>query len=310
MTAKPNIDKSQIQALVRSCFDEPIDDLAPLGTGQIALVYSFRAGDQEFVIRFVESKMAHTLKKEVAVANLLQGSEVLLPPILHQGPFEAFYFAIALRAAGQPLDELNTEQYKLVLPDLIKMLDTIHQADLGNTQGYGFFDETAVGQSASWPDFLLKVGQEEEDGFYGHWHHLFEDSFLERPLFDQLYAEMQRLFSYLPTERWLVHGDYGYNNVLAEGEKVTAVLDWANAKFGDFLFDVAYLTTSATIDYVAAFQQFYRTHNREVPHFLERIRCYQCYISLDGLRFFAKTDSRDGYEWIKRGIAKNLGFGT
>lgn len=309
MTIKPIIDETEVITLLSQFFNQPIDDLAPLGTGHMALVFSFRADDQAFVIRFVENKMAHTLKKEMVVAKLLQGSEVPLPPILHQGTLAEFHFAIAQRAAGLPLDELTAEQYEQVVPAVIAMLDAIHQVDVSGTQGYGMFDETAVAPFSSWPEYLLQVAEEEEGGFYGKWHHLFEESFLERPLFEQLYAEMQRLFTYLPEERFLTHGDYGWNNVLAENGKVTAVLDWANAQYGDFLFDIAYLTASAKVDYVVAFQQYYRAHNRVVPHYWERIRCYQCYAALDGLRFFAKAGNLDGYQWVKRSIATKLGFG-
>jgi hygromycin-B 4-O-kinase len=242
----------------------------------------------------VEKKMAHTLKKEIVVAALLQGSEVPLPPILHQGTMAEFHFAIAPKAAGLPLDELTSEQHEQVVPDVMSKLDAIHQVDVSGTQGYGMFDETAVGQFSSWPDYLLSVAEEEEEGFYGKWHRLFDESFLERLLFEQLFAEMQRLFTYLPEERFLIHGDYGWNNVLAEGGKVTAVLDWANAQYGDFLFDIAYLTASAKVDYVDAFQQYYRAHNRAVPHYLERVRCYQCFSNLDGPLVFPNVILKKG----------------
>jgi hygromycin-B 4-O-kinase len=308
MTIKPIIEKTEVLALLTQFYNQPVYELAPLGTGHIALVFSFWVDDQEYVARFVENKMADALKKEIAVANLLKGSDVPLPPILHQGTFADFHFVIAPRAAGLPLDEMTSEQYEQVLPDVIAMLDAVHQVDISGTQGFGVFDETAVGQFSSWPEYLLRVAEEEEVGFYGKWHGLFEETFLERPLFEQLFAEMQRLFTFLPEERYLIHGDYGFNNVLAERGKVTAVLDWANAKYGDFLFDIAYLTASTKVDYEAAFQQYYHVHHRAVPHYSERVRCYQCYTTLDGLRFFAKTGNHDGYQWVKRGIAENLGF--
>ena len=71
---------------------------------------------------------------------------------------------------------------------------------------------------------MLNVFNEKEGDFYGRWHGLFETSFLERPLFDQLYAEMESLFPYLPDERHLIHGDYGFNNVLAQDGEITAVI--------------------------------------------------------------------------------------
>ena len=40
---------------------------------------------------------------------------------------------------------------------------------------------------------------------------------------------------------YLLHGDYGFDNVLVDQGKISGVLDWANAKYGDFLYDVAWL---------------------------------------------------------------------
>lgn len=308
MSIKPAIEKSKISDLITQFYVTPIFDLAPLGTGHMALVHSFRVANQLYVIRIIEKKMAHTLTKEIDIGKLLHGSGVPLPPILHDGNFGDFHFAIAPFAPGQILDELTAAQHAKALPNIIKTVDMIHQVDVSSTTGFGAFYETAVGPFATWQDYLLSVGEEEESGFFGNWHRLFEDSFLERPLFDQLYNEMQRLFAYLPTERYLIHGDYGFNNVLVDEGRVTAVLDWANAKFGDFLFDVAYLTNSDQANYITEFEHYYHSQNRAVPHYFERIRCYQCYISLDGLRFFAKVGNKDGYGWIKQGISRNLGY--
>ncbi len=313
MSVKPSVDEREAQQFLGQFFDEPVREVAPLGTGHMARVYSFWAGKKEWVVRFVNGTMVDTLRKETAVAKLLSGTAVPLPLILHHGDYRYSdlsngYFAIAPRVAGRPLDELSPEEYAQALPDVIMMLDTIHQVDVSGTTGYGFFDETGDAPLSNWRDYLLSVAEENEGDFYGQWHHLFEESFLERPLFDQLYSEMQRLFVYLPEERYLVHGDYGFNNVLAEGEQVTAVLDWANAKYGDFLIDVASLSASSKIDYVTQFKLYYEAHGRIVPNYLERIRCYQCRGSLDGMRFFAKTDNCDGYEWIKDLIARDLGF--
>jgi aminoglycoside phosphotransferase (APT) family kinase protein len=44
-----------------------------------------------------------------------------------------------------------------------------------------------------------------------------------------------------PEERRFLHGDDGFGNVLARDGEVTAVLDWLDAKDGDFVDDVAWL---------------------------------------------------------------------
>jgi hygromycin-B 4-O-kinase len=306
---KPVIESFQVAALLSDYFDQPITEVVPLGTGHIARVFSFQAGDQAYVIRFVTAQMAHTLKKEAFIATLLAATDIPLPPILHQGTFQDDYFAVAPKAPGTPLDELSRETYMQLIPTVIDTLDAIHQIDISHTEKYGIFDDTGVGLFSSWQAHLLSVAVEEaEESFFGKWHRLYEESFLERELFERLFEQMKSLLGYVPEERFLVHGDYGFNNVLAEEGKITAVLDWANAQYGDFVYDIAWLDFySPGVGYLARFQQYYQAQNRPVPHFAERLRCYACYISLNALRFYAKSDLREAYGWVRQRIFDILG---
>lgn len=308
---KPPITPTEVTSLLANYFEQPIEAVAPLGTGHIARVFSFQTGGKAYVIRFLTETMAAAFKVEAAIGDLLAATDgvtqkVPLPPILHHGTFGEYHFAVTPMAAGQPLDELSPQAAAQILPKVVATLDAIHQVDVSGTQGYGWLDEAANGRFSSWPAFLLSVFNETEGDFYGFWHGLFETSFLERPLFDQLYTEMQYLFPYLPEERYLVHGDYGFNNVLAQDGEITAVIDW-NAKYGDFIFDIARLSfISPDVGYPDRFLRYYAAQNRQVPHFVERLRCYQCYTALDGLRFFAKMDQPDGYAWVKERITAVL----
>jgi hygromycin-B 4-O-kinase len=40
-------------------------------------------------------------------------------------------------------------------------------------------------------------------------------------------------------EKKLTHGDFSSNNVLINGQKITGILDWDCALYGDLLFDMA-----------------------------------------------------------------------
>jgi thiamine kinase-like enzyme len=42
----------------------------------------------------------------------------------------------------------------------------------------------------------------------------------------------------------LVHSDLLHYNVLVAADRVTAVLDWGSSLYGDFLFDLAWLSTA------------------------------------------------------------------
>ena len=149
-----------------------------------------------------------------------------------------------------------------------------------------------------------KSKEEEEDwNFYGKWHTLFDNTFLERDVFDSIYRKMSRLLDSCPEERYLVHGGYGFSNVIAHEGSITGVLDWIDAKYGDFVYDIAWLNLwSPEVNFGELFRQFHHQQGVSIPAYDERLRCYQCYISLDALRFFAKSNQPDAYQWARKRI--------
>jgi hypothetical protein len=70
------------------------------------------------------------------------------------------------------------------------------------------------------------------------------------------------------------------------------VLDWANMRYGDPLYDVAYL-------------QLYLTGNEEIVDrsayvdYDARLRCCLLFQALDGLRFYARTNQLDQYRYLQ-----------
>ncbi len=102
-------------------------------------------------------------------------------------------------------------------------------------------------------------------------------------------------------DRFLVHGGYGYGNLLIENGRVTGVLDWIDATYGDFVYDVAWLDYfRGDIKYPELYEQYAAERGLSIPSFRERLLCYQGFIGLDGLRFFAKTGDAAGYTWTRK----------
>jgi len=54
------------------------------------------------------------------------------------------------------------------------------------------------------------------------------------------------------------------------------------------------------------FQRYYQERQIVVPAYEERILCYQCYITLDALRFFAKSGQEESYGWVRAKIFQKL----
>jgi hygromycin-B 4-O-kinase len=306
---RPTVDQNQVLTLLSEHFTGPITDLTPLEGGQVARTFAFRAGEQEYIVRFHKDNMlTSNFPKEMYVYKKLAPTRIPIPPLLQVGRLGELHFAISQKVPGKMLEQHTPQEVERMLPQLIDMLDAIHQVDVSDTEGYGTFDYLGQGMSSSWHGYLLQVAQEEDErDYFGKWYHLFADTFLERDIFDHIYRSMQSLLQYCPGDRFLLHGNYSLRNVLAQNDKITAVLDWVDAKYGDFVFDIAPFDFWCPWLHVSeGFQQYYQQRQREVPFFKERLLCYQCYHALSALRFYAASTHKQGYQLTRARILQML----
>jgi len=126
-------------------------------------------------------------------------------------------------------------------------------------------------------------------------------------VFDQTYAAMIDLAQYAPKERYLVHGDFHLGNMLSDKGRITAIVDWEMAMYGDFMFDAAVLHLWVPqIGFPQRLQEFWEREGEEIPHFEKRLLCYQLFKGLDGLRFYAKKDDKPSYDFMKSHLIQLL----
>jgi hygromycin-B 4-O-kinase len=300
-SVKPAVDRESILALLREAFDLPIQDLTPVQGGPVAQTLSFRVSEKEYILRFTSSSMDASYQKEAFIYEHFASPEIPIPPVLKVGRLGDSYYAIAQKMPGRGLNFLSQDEYQQALPSIIQTLVAIHQVKVHEGQDFGGFDDHGIGVSPSWKGFIAKVNEEERpDGFFGKWHVLFSTTFLERDLFETVYKHMLRLLEFCPEERHLVHGGYGHNNLLTQEGKVTGVLGWFDAMYGDFVYDIARidLWPPYGIDYAEFFHQYYASKGISLPNYRERMTCYKLYTGLDGMRFFAKTNNREKYQSV------------
>jgi hygromycin-B 4-O-kinase len=273
---KPIVEQETILALLQASFTTPIEALVSLEGGQVAQTFSFTAGDQAYILRFSPGSFDVTFEKERFIYTHFASSSIPIPPILKIGKLGELSYAISRKIAGRRLLALTRTEYEQILPSLIRTLHAIHQVDVSSWHGFGGIDDNGTGTCSSWHDYIAQINEEEwADGFFGKWHVLFETTFLEREFFETISHQLQRLLPFCSEERWLVHGGYGFNNVLAENGAVTAVLDWTEAMYGDFLYDVAWLNFwDPGHDYQAIFRADYAERGFAVPDFEQRLLCY------------------------------------
>jgi hygromycin-B 4-O-kinase len=297
---KPDVDIARLTELLQKQLGQPPTDLAPIESGQIAAVYSFDSGGEGYVVRLSTEQHAESVKKDQFIAKMLAPTPIPVPPVLHTLKMDDLHVGISPRFSGVQLDQLPRWEYLGLIPAMIESLDDIRRVDISSTEGYGYFDGKGIGPSASWPEYLLGIQNEQSEGtFYGRWHHLFDETFMDRDYFDHVHGKMAALMEFCPPERYLVHSDYGWDNVLAQDGEITAVLDWANALLGDFLYDVAWMDIySPELDLRAQFKEHFHGQGVPVENYEQRVLAYQCHISLESQMYTTMTNRPKDYKWI------------
>lgn len=300
----------EVRHLLNQHFGTPVVNLTPVDGGQVARTFAFLVGEQEYIIRFNKDNMlTSNLPKEAYLSQKLAATRIPIPPILHVGRLGELHFAISRKVPGQMAQTLSAQEIKQLLPQLIEMLDSIHHIDVSDTRGYGVFNYQGRGLASNWQDFLAIIAKEEDErDYFGKWYHLFDDTFLERDFFKNIYRRMCSLLEYCPTERYFVHGNYSLHNILIQDGRITAVLDWVDARYGDFVYDIAGLDFwYPWLNVREAFQHYYEEQQVELPFYKERLLCYECYTALSGLRFFAQTGDEPSYQIVRSLIQLKLG---
>ena len=306
---RPVVPDARVLELLQERFAPSATDLVPVEGGSVARTFAFRSGEEAYIIRFNLDRMLRSnFPKEAYLWQKLSSTSIPMPPVLQVGRLGDLQYAISRKMPGKTLSQSTPHELEQLFPQILATLHALHQVDVRNTDGYGVFDEEGRGMASSWHTFLQAIAEEElEHDYYGKWHRLFEETFLERTVFDRVHQQVLRLLPSCPEERFLVHGNPGLGNLLAQDGTLAAVLDWLDARYGDFVYDIAYLDYWLPgLRVRERFGRFYQERGIHVPAYAERILCYQCYVTLDAMRFYAKSGQEQGYTWVCSRILEQL----
>lgn len=301
-TVKTKITEEKVLEFLINKFVE-ISNLKFIKGGELSQAFSFKHLDEELVVRFGNNTRGYE-KDKYAHDNFSQFG-IPIPEVLDIGQSQDYIYVISKKSPGVMLIDVSYDEHDNVFEELITILDKIHDADISGTNGFGTWQADGSYEFESWKEYILGVNQyvlAKENS-----PSLFETSFLEKEVWDFYYGKMESLLQYCNEERYLVHGDYGSDNVITSEGKITGVIDWAGSKYGDFLYDIAWLNFwHPDRNPLELFVDFYQNKNREVPYFFKRVLCYQIRIALSSLSFYAYSNQKDKYEFAKERINKIL----
>ena len=302
MDATLELDAARAIALLRQQFATDAEGGQPLGSGEFSRAFAFTSGGQDYVLRLnAAPHAAESFAKDDYAWQNFASPRLPIPRVVAIGQADNAYFAVSERAAGQTMTELTPTERRALRPSLLDALDAIGQADVGASRGYGDWDASGTGQFATWRDYLAAVGENHAEGYYQNWHAFFSDGSLERDVFETIYRHMIQLLPHCPEERALIHNDYWFMNIVGAGERITGVIDWANALYGDPLYEIARLSWGSAFPgwWYEDGAAFLRARYGAMPGYDTRLACYSCHLGLDDLRFYAKTSRRAEYTWAR-----------
>ena len=290
--AKTRIDTRVAQRFLHQKFDPAAGGVEKIGGGELAEAFFFEAGGVECVLR-IHSQSNGFIKDKYAFEHF-RSREIRIPQIVQYGRFDdGHFYAVSERAPGVTQDALSVADRRAAIPSVLRALDAIHATDISDSRGYGYWRGSGHARRKS-PDTHIRAMSAGGP----------VQPYVDQAFHRALREKMRPLFEHLPAQRFLVHGDFGHNNLVIDDVEVSAVLDWAEGAYGDFMQDVAWLDFWDThIDYGSVVREHYENTGKEILHYHQRLRLHKLAIASGSLGFVAwsrqEPEYREHLAWIK-----------
>lgn len=290
MELKP-LEITAIESFLHTHFNPKVSDVAALGKGEWSQAFSFRNLGNDYVIRF--GLYSDDFKKDRIAADYAK-QDLPIPKVIEIGQAFDRHFAISERAFGNMLDGQNEQGMAQVVPAVLKMLDAMRTTNISSTSGYGNWNTDQIAPYQTWQECLLDVWNDPISSRMYGWRASLQNSPMGDAPFNKAFEVLKSLVDKCPKERHLLHTDLLHYNVLVQDGKINAVIDWGNAMYGDFLYELAGLivwspwySAMQNIDWAEEGRKHYKKIGLEVPNFEERLRCYEISIGLNGMSYNA-----------------------
>lgn len=291
-------DASAAQRFVADRYGACAGRVTLLGAGEWSRAYAFALDGRPAVIRFGAHGEDFAKDATMAAAS---SAALPIPEFIDMGPAPGGYFAVSVRANGVALEDLDEPAMRAALPPLFAALDAMRDLTPPTNGGYGLWPAGGPGPTDTWASALLSI-DDDRDRTPG-WRDRLATSRAGEAAFRAGYAKLAELVDRLPNERHVIHGDLLNRNVLVDDVRISAVLDWGNALYGDHLYDTAWLlywwpwlAQWAGIDIRAELDAHWRTTGDPPLDTDRRLRVYQLHIGLDALAYTAFVGRWDDVE--------------
>jgi hygromycin-B 4-O-kinase len=307
---KINLSGRQLQSMISAALGRSGEELAPIEYGDWSSAFSFSLDRREYVLRV--SRIDEDFLRD-AYAQRFNSPRLPVPKMIHFGRQCENWFAISEKAPGVLLDLLSPSQMQNTIPAIIDLLDALRIADVSGSHGFGGWDVEGNGGAESWRGSLLSINRDDPEDRIGGWRAKLEASQIDAGRFDRLFLRFASMVETCPEIRHLIHADLLHFNVLIDRGRISAVLDWGCARYGDFLYELAWFTfwgdwvkPMRGIDWRSIARGYYPERGVEIPDYDRRLDAYELHIGLDSVVYCAFTENWQMAEQVLRQMEGKL----
>ena len=276
-----------------------VGDVELIGEGMWSRCFGFTHEGRELAVCF--GRHVDDYEKDRRAASFASPA-LPVPRVVEIGPgLDDGWFAIAERAHGEPLEQLDRAGWRAVLPSLLAVFDALAAVDVAGSIGWGGWGPGGTAPMASWRDYLLAVGDDALSPRTAGRRQLLIDSPYGDAAFRAALARLTELSDAANgATRSLVHADLTNRNVLVDSGRITAVLDWGCSLYGDFLYELAWMefwlpwcSAMVDADVVGAIKGHLASRDGARDDFDARLSACLLHIGLDHMAYNAWTGDMD-----------------
>lgn len=240
MAQKPHLTIAQIADWLADIYDGPVMQIAPISGGFWSAAYTYRVGEDDFVLRFSDLPDGFAID---AAAMQFTTPDLPIPEVLGVGEAMGHHYAISRQHYGRFVEDVSVEDADAVGGALGRLLAALRAAPSMPDSAVVWY-EPNVSAKLTWHDWLRSGLIDKPDSIVSGWRKKLAENSRMDAIFRACESRIEELLPYCPERRDLVHGDLLHQNVLISEDAtcVTAIFSWKCSVRGDFLFDIAWCT--------------------------------------------------------------------
>lgn len=249
------IDYSLLGKAITQDFGIEIHDLQRIQIGYSNKVYKGTLDGKTVFVRMQKDSNLYPI--EEAVYRELEAQDIPVPKILaiDLKPKNLGYATMIMESAkGTPLGDmqLSPDQTKLVYNDAGTVMKRMHNIKLPSFGKLSLSGGKLVGEIKSFPEYMTKGDPNDSNWMYAIKHKLITEEESQKVL------EIWERISHMTVDQAVLsHNDFHGGHIFTDGEKVTGVIDFTDARGEDPRWDLCMAMFFQNDEERKAFEQGY-----------------------------------------------------